>query len=224
MQGKRHHTRQEDWADEVVAWFGCQEETERALREALHRPPSQREETVARMADAVRGAAQGLTIPGCAAVAGVAERTMREWLAMDASFAAAVRAAQGLAEAHGLDPRTAPTPAALQLVLNAIRKGAAWPAAAGLAGISVRGFNRLRSEAPLVGALVAAAQRARSVRSAAGPRRTPPASKPRRPGYRIVVLDDPLFSPCAPPGGAGDDSPTTARQRSEHYEAAPGPE
>ncbi|MDX3533060.1 hypothetical protein PV721_01475 [Streptomyces sp. MB09-01] len=44
--------------------MSSQEEMDRALREALRRTPSQREETIARMADALRGAAQGLTIPG----------------------------------------------------------------------------------------------------------------------------------------------------------------
>uniref|UniRef100_A0AAU2JGM8 Uncharacterized protein n=1 Tax=Streptomyces sp. NBC_00049 TaxID=2903617 RepID=A0AAU2JGM8_9ACTN len=208
MQEKaRHQAQQDDWADEVMAWMGSQEEMDRALRDALRRTPSQREETIARMADALRGAAQGLTIPGCAAAAGVPERTLREWLEIDASFAGALRAAHALAEAHGLSPGAAPTPAALQLMLNAIRKGAAWPAAASLVGISVRGFNRLRAESPPVGALIAAAQRARSVKARASQGRRPPKTATRRAGYRIVQLDDPLLSPGSrpddPAGGAG---------------------
>ncbi|MFJ3517048.1 hypothetical protein [Streptomyces sp. NPDC090131] len=199
---------QAEWADEVLAWMGSQEEMDRALRDALRRTPSQREETIARMADALRGAAQGLTIPGCAAAAGVPERILREWLEIDASFATALRSAHALAEAHGLRPGAAPTPAALQLMLNAIRKGAAWPAAATLVGISVRGFNRLRAEAPPVGALIAAAQRARSAKAGAGRLRRPPKAANRRVGYRIVQLDDPLLSPDAQPdslaGGLGD--------------------
>ncbi|WP_158721144.1 hypothetical protein [Streptomyces sp. NRRL S-241] len=190
---------QDEWADEVLAWMSSQEEMDRALRDALRRTPSQREETIARMADALRGAAQGLTIPGCAAAAGVPERILREWLEIDASFATAVRAAHALAEAHGLRPGAAPTPAALQLMLNAIRKGAAWPAAATLVGISVRGFNRLRAEAPPVGALIAAAQRARSAKPGASRRRRPPKAAGRPPGYRIVQLDDPLLSPGSQP-------------------------
>ncbi|MFD9517182.1 hypothetical protein [Streptomyces sp. NPDC059979] len=198
----RHQAQQDEWADEVVAWMGSQEEMDRALRDALRRTPSQREETIARMADALRGAAQGLTIPGCAAAAGVPERTLREWLDLDTSFAGALRAAHALAEAHGLRPGAAPTPAALQLMLNAIRKGAAWPAAANLVGISVRRFNRLRAEAPPVGALIAAAQRARSAQASAGRRRRPPKAAGRRVGYRIVQLDDPVLSP----GGQPDES------------------
>ncbi|MFF4422628.1 hypothetical protein ACFY04_17915 [Streptomyces sp. NPDC001549] len=200
MQDKAQDQAQRDeWADEVLAWMSSQEEMDRALRDALRRTPSQREETIARMADALRGAAQGLTIPGCAAAAGVPERILCEWLEIDASFATALRAAHTLAEAHGLRPGATPTPAALQLMLNAIRKGAAWPAAATLVGISVRGFNRLRAEAPPVGALIAAAQRARSMQAGAGRRRRPPKAASRRVGYRIVQLDDPLLSPDSQP-------------------------
>ncbi|MDX3533059.1 hypothetical protein PV721_01470 [Streptomyces sp. MB09-01] len=86
-------------------------------------------------------------------------------------------------------------------MLNAIRKGAAWPAAASLVGISVRGFNRLRAEAPPVGALIAAAQRARSAKAGASRRRKPPKGAGRRTGYRIVQLDDPLLSPGSQPDG-----------------------
>ncbi|MFD7784146.1 hypothetical protein ACFV4Q_13765 [Streptomyces nojiriensis] len=212
MQDKaRDQAQQDEWADDVLAWMTSQEEMDRALRDALRRTPSQREETIARMADALRGAAQGLTIPGCAAAAGVPERILCEWLEIDTSFATALRAAQALAEAHGLRPGATPTPAALQLMLNAIRKGAAWPAAATLVGISVRGFNRLRAEAPPVGALIAAAQRARSMQTGAGRRRRPPKTASRRVGYRIVQLDDPLLSPDSQPddasGGLGDRTP-----------------
>ncbi|MCY0939993.1 hypothetical protein [Streptomyces antarcticus] len=196
----RRQSQQDEWADEVVARLGSQEDMDRALRDALRRTPSQREETIARMADALRGAAQGLTIPGCAAAAGVPERTLREWLDLDASFAAALGAAHALAEAHGLRPGTTPTPAALQLMLNAIRMGAAWPAAATLVGISIRGFNRLRAEAPPVAALIAAAQRARGAKAAAGQRRRPAKAASSRAGYRIVRLDDPLLSPGGQPG------------------------
>ncbi|MFF3020519.1 hypothetical protein [Streptomyces sp. NPDC057939] len=194
---------QDAWADEVVARMASREEMERALREALSRTPSQREETIARMADALRGAAQGLSVPGCAAAAGVPERILREWLEIDASFAGALRAAHALAEAHGLRPGAEPTPAALHLLLDAIRKGAAWPAAASLVGISIRGFNRLRSEAPRVGALIAAAQRARPTRTAPGGRRRLPKAVSDGAGYRIVQLDDPVLSP----GGRPDPGP-----------------
>ncbi|MET9608900.1 hypothetical protein ABZZ17_28200 [Streptomyces sp. NPDC006512] len=159
------------------------------------------------MADALRGAAQGLSVAGCAAAAGVPERILREWLEIDASFAEALRAGHALAEAHGLRPGAEPTPAALHLMLNAIRKGAAWPAAATLVGISVRGFNRLRAEAPQVGALIAAAQRARPTKTGPGGRRRVPQAGSGGAGYRIVRLDDPVLSPGGRPepgpGGAG---------------------
>ncbi|MEU9234358.1 hypothetical protein [Streptomyces subrutilus] len=201
QENTRHQARQDEWADGVLAWMGSQEEVARALRDALRRSPSQREETLARMADALRGAAQGLTIPGCAAAAGVPERTLREWLDIDASFAGALRAAHALAEAHGLRPGAAPTPAALHLILNAIRKGATGPAAAGLVGISIRGFNRLRAEAPPVAALIAAAQRARTAHASAGRRRRRLGTPSGRPEYRIVQLDDPILSPSAEGSG-----------------------
>ncbi len=195
QENARHRAQQDEWADDVLAWMSSQEEVDRALRDALRRSPSQREETLARMADALRGAAQGLTIPGCAAAAGVPERTLREWLDIDASFAGALRAAQALAEAHGLRPGAAPTPAALRLILNAIRTGATGPAAANLVGISIRGFNRLRAEAPPVAALIAAARRARTAKASAGRRRRRLSTTSRRAGYRIVQLDDPILSP-----------------------------
>ncbi|MFD4939802.1 hypothetical protein [Streptomyces virginiae] len=210
----RDQAQQDEWADEVLAWMGSQEEMDRALRDALRRTPSQREETIARMADALRGAAQGLTLPGCAAAAGVPERILREWLEIDSSFATALGSAHALAEAHGLRPGSAPTPASLQLMLNAIRKGAAWPAAATLVGISVRGFNRLRAEAPPVGALIAAAQRARSAQAGASRRRRPPKAASRRVGYRIVQLDDPLLSPDSQP----DDSAGGLSRRATHQD------
>ncbi|MFJ3841545.1 hypothetical protein ACWGHM_32865 [Streptomyces sp. NPDC054904] len=202
--GRDEPGEQDAWADEVVARMASREKMERALREALSRTPSQREETIARMADALRGAAQGLSVAGCAAAAGVPERILREWLEIDASFAGALRAAHALAEAHGLRPGAEPTPAALHLLLDAIRKGAAWPAAATLVGISIRGFNRLRSEAPQVGALIAAAQRARPTRTAPGGRRRLPKAGGGGAGYRIVQLDDPVLSP----GGRPDPGPT----------------
>ncbi|MDX2391320.1 MULTISPECIES: hypothetical protein [unclassified Streptomyces] len=208
-----HQAQQDEWADRILAWITSQEQMDRALREVLRRTPSQREETVAHMAEAVRAAAQGLTIPGCAAAAGIPEHMLRDWLDLDASFAEAIRSAQALAAAHGLGPGAAPTPAALRLVLDAIRKGATWPVAAGLAGISVRRFNRLRAEAPPVAALIAAAQRARSPRkNGSGPRRRPARSTGRRTGYRLVLLDDPLLSSGHPPRAGDAPAPNDGRR------------
>ncbi|MFG2294326.1 hypothetical protein [Streptomyces sp. NPDC048603] len=204
MNGNEPHTNRdgrdardarEDWADDLVARVEPTGEVDRALREALGRSPSLREETVTRMADAVRAAAQGLDLPACAVAAGVPERMLREWLELDVAFATAVGAAHALADAHGLRPGAGPTPARLRLLLAAMRDGTPWPAAAALAGFSIRGFDRLRRESPAVGALMAAAQRARSgKRPPRGGRRT---GRPARPanGYRLVRRDDPLLSP-----------------------------
>ncbi|MFF3013339.1 hypothetical protein [Streptomyces sp. NPDC057939] len=223
-----HQARQDEWADRILAWITSQEQIDRALREVLRRTPSQREETVAHMAEAVRGAAQGLTIPGCAAAAGIPEHMLRDWLDLDTSFAEAIRSAQALAAAHGLGPGASPTPAALRLVLNAIRKGATWPVAAGLVGISVRRFNRLRAEAPPVAALIAAAQRARSPRgNGSGPRRGPARSRGRRTGYRLVLLDDPLLSSGRPPLGGAAPAPNGARRErgsAGHADGATAPD
>lgn len=120
----------------------------------------------------------------------VPERILREWLEIDASFATALRSAHALAEAHGLRPGTAPTPAALQLMLNAIRKGRPGRP------------RRPSSGSRCAGSTACAPRRPRGSPDRGGPAgpfgesgqrpaaQTPEAAN-RRVGYRIVQLDDP---------------------------------
>ncbi|MFJ7203669.1 hypothetical protein ACIQWR_09070 [Streptomyces sp. NPDC098789] len=151
------------------------------------------------MAEALRAAAQGLPGPAVAMAAGVPERMLRAWAEQDPAFAAAWGAARALAAAHGAGGEA--TPAALRVVLDVVGRGASWPAAARLAGSSVRRFNRLRRTAPGVESLLVAAQqrRARTVRQARAGRAGPPdpaaGADPAGGGrYRLVALDDPLLS------------------------------
>lgn len=188
-------------AERIVSWLAAREEAERGLLEALGRPPSQRDDTVARMAEALRAAAQGLALPAVAVAAGVPERMLRDWLAQDPAFAGALRAAGALAAGHGLTAAEEATPARLRVVLDAVGRGAAWPVAAALAGIPVRRFNRLRRGTPGVEALLEAAQRlrARTARERTGRgARGVPTGEGAAAGegrYRLVRLDDPLLSP-----------------------------
>ncbi|MFD7434055.1 hypothetical protein [Streptomyces sp. NPDC059861] len=64
------------WADGVLARIDAQQGIDDELLAALGRGPSLREETLARMAEAVRAAALGLGPAGCAAAAGVPERLL----------------------------------------------------------------------------------------------------------------------------------------------------
>ncbi len=153
--------RLESWADRVMADLDAQEDLDRALLRALRYSPSLREETAARMADAVRAAALGLGPAGCAVAAGVSERLLGAWQAQDPSFAAAMAAATSMARAHAPDSGVPLNPASLRVLLKAVRGGGLYGPAAALAGMSGRAFYRLRREIPEVGALVAAARRAR---------------------------------------------------------------
>ncbi|MFJ9931486.1 hypothetical protein ACIRSJ_00050 [Streptomyces virginiae] len=201
--GTRGSAGRAESAARVVAWLAARDEAEQALREALGRPPSQRDDTVARMAEALRAAAQGLEEPAIAVVAGVPERMLRGWMEQDPAFAAALRAARALAAGHGLAADGCATPAMLRVVLDAVGRGASWPVAGRLAGFSVRRFNRLRRTTPGVEALLEAAQRmrsrtAREARTGRGGRVAHPVESKAAAGdrrYRLVQLDDPLLSP-----------------------------
>ncbi|MFD3442812.1 hypothetical protein ACFWU3_35610 [Streptomyces sp. NPDC058685] len=178
--------RLESWADGVVADLDAQEDVDRALLHALGARPSLREETAARMADAVRAAALGLGPPGCAVAAGVSERLLAAWQEHDPTFAAAMAAATTMARARGSVPGATPlTPTALRVLLTAMRGGALHGPAAALVGMSGRAFYRLRRERPEVGALVAAARRARPKKA---DRRKGPKYEQR---YRLVRIGDP---------------------------------
>ncbi|GLF96918.1 hypothetical protein [Streptomyces yaizuensis] len=196
------------WADEVVAGLDAHEDVDRALRYALRRRPSLREENGARMADAVRAAALGLGPAACALAAGVSERLLGNWLARDASFAAAMAAARELAGGQGAGGRPGPAgpalhPAGLRVLLKALRAGSLHAPAAALIGLSGRALYRLRRESPEIAALVAAARRAR-------PRKTDRRGGPGRRRYRLVRLDEtalPSGSPVPGPRISPDADP-----------------
>ncbi|MFC5802001.1 hypothetical protein [Streptomyces formicae] len=175
------------WADGVLAHIDAQEELDRGLLAALGRIPSLREETLSRMAEAVRAAAMGLGPAGCAVAAGVSERLLLNWQAQDPSFAAAMAAASALARTHASCTGDRPpplTPTALRVLLKAVRTGTAHTPAAALVGLSVRTLYRLRRQRPELEALVVAARRARPKKA---DRRARPPYEHR---YRLVRVDD----------------------------------
>ncbi|MBB5102199.1 hypothetical protein [Streptomyces spectabilis] len=182
--------RLEAWADGVVAGLDAQEDVERSLSHALRGDPSLREETAVRRADALRAAALGLGPAGCAVAAGVSPRMLGNWQEQDPAFAAAMTAAAELAERERERAARAEvavsglSPAALRVVLKAIREGSVQSAAAALGGWSEQSFLRLRRKSPEVAALLAAARRAR----------TKKADRRGRPrferGYRLVRVDE----------------------------------
>ncbi|MFI1016715.1 hypothetical protein [Streptomyces sp. NPDC020965] len=186
----------ETWADGVVAELAAQEALDRSLLSALPGKPSLREETAARMADALRAAALGLNPGGCAVAAGVSERLLLTWQAREPAFAAAMAAAAELARVRTPSTSVRLSPLSLRVVLKAVRDGALHAPAAALVGMSGRAFYRLRRESPELGALVAAARRAR-------PRRADRRKKwqERERGYRLVRVDE--ASPVREPTGIG---------------------
>lgn len=184
------------WADGVLARIDAQEGLDGELLAALGRGPSLREETLARMAEAVRAAALGFGPAGCAAAAGVPERLLLNWQDHNPAFAAAMSGARALARSHGSDGNGAarpPAPAALLVLLQAIRAGAQHASAAALVGMPRAALSRLRKERPKVNALILAARRARPKRA---DRRGSSTYAHR---YRLVSVDD---APSSPQGGS----------------------
>ncbi|MCM2390566.1 hypothetical protein [Streptomyces albipurpureus] len=173
----------EAWADGVVARLDVHEDIDRSLLYALRKGPSLRDETAARMADALRAAALGLNSAGCAMAAGVSERLLLNWQSQDPSFAAAMAAATDMARAQTAGLAGPLNPAALRVLLRALRNGALHGPAAALVGMSGRALYRLRRESPEVAALVAAARRARP-KKADRRRRSPYEQR-----YRLIRLD-----------------------------------
>ncbi|MEU2563007.1 hypothetical protein ABZ626_27220 [Streptomyces longispororuber] len=189
--------RLEAWADGVVAGLDAQEDLERSLRRALRGAPTLREETAVRRADALRAAALGLGPEGCAVAAGVSRRMLRDWQERDPSFAAAMEAAADLAEHDRTRARAAAapaglSPAALRVVLKAVRDGAVQASAAELGGWTEQSFLRLRRRSPEVAALLAAARRARTKKADRRGRHR------FERGYRLVRVDEGEMN-----GGAG---------------------
>lgn len=187
----------EVWADNVVARLDVQEDVDRSLLHALQKGPNLREETATRMADALRAAALGLNPAGCATAAGVSERLLRNWQTQNEFFATAMRAAAEMAQAQSVGPSRQLNPAALRVLLKALRSGAQHGPAAALVGMSGRALYRLRKESPEVAALVAAARRAR-------PRKSDRRRRSRyEQRYRLVRLEEQVetsvvFEACTP--------------------------
>jgi hypothetical protein len=176
---------QQAWADVVVAHLDASEDIDRSLVVALHGNASLHEENALRRADALRGAALGLTAAGCAAAAGISEKLLLTWRARDAPFDAAMTAAQTLARTHALTPGGPITPAGLRLLLRAVGDGSPLGSAAALLGVRSDSLWRLRRANPRVGALVNAALRRGHSKAGRG-------KKGRGlKGYRLVRLDTP---------------------------------
>ncbi|MBT2420437.1 hypothetical protein J7F01_23110 [Streptomyces sp. ISL-22] len=187
------------WADGVLERLAAQEELDGALLAAMGRSPSIHEETLARMAEAVRSAALGLGPEGCALAAGIPERLLLHWQLRNPSFAAAMASATALARSHAPGGHGRPahlSSAALSVVLKAIRAGARHTVAAAVAGVPLKALNGLRRKHPEVDALILAARRARPKRA---DRRGVSAYEH---GYRLVRVDD-SASPT-PPGSPAD--------------------
>ncbi|GLW47022.1 hypothetical protein Stsp02_26840 [Streptomyces sp. NBRC 14336] len=157
------------WAEGVMARLDAQAQVDDDLLAALGNSPHLREETLLRMAEALRAAALGLGPAGCAAAAGVPERLLHTWRDRQPAFAGALSAAHALARSYALGAdhgRPPPlTPVTLRVLLKQIRAGTRIPPAAAAVGVSVRTLNRLRREHPRVDALIVAARRARPKRA-----------------------------------------------------------
>ncbi|MEU8789135.1 hypothetical protein [Streptomyces sp. NPDC048643] len=182
-------TRLAAWADDVLAHLDAQARLDQDLLVALGREPNLREETLNRMAEAVRAAALGIDAAGCAAAAGIPERLLLNWQALEPSFADAMTAATALSRSngHGEEKPLPLTPLELRTLLTVIRAGAALGAAAARVGVSRRRPDEARIRRPEVNALILAARRARAPKSA---RRS--GSSPGH-GYRLLQVDGDPF-------------------------------
>ncbi|MFE7578022.1 hypothetical protein ACFU5Z_25125 [Streptomyces sp. NPDC057521] len=189
-------------AERAVAWLGSRDEAVEPFREALGELPTERDDRLARMGDVLQATAQGLGPRAAAVWAGIPEALLDQWLAHDAAFASAVRAAAALASAHGTEPGRRRTPAMIRVVILAMSGGASWSSAADTAGITGSGLRQLWRASPVLVALVDAARHGRS-RGAGS--RVPPSRRPSKPGraspamgYRLVRRDAP-DTPVSPP-------------------------
>ncbi|MFJ9894581.1 hypothetical protein ACIQPR_14810 [Streptomyces sp. NPDC091280] len=181
-------------AEQAVEWLAARGEVEQTFRAALGGLPDERQERLARMADVLQATARGLGPRAAAVWAGVSEHLLHQWLANDADFAAAVRAASALAVAHagGLGPSQ--NPATVRVVVVAMSGGVPFGEAADAAGLSTHRLRRLWRASPTLVALLEAARHVRSRR----PKVYVPSSyRPRKPGrkrsagsFRLVRRDD----------------------------------
>ncbi|MFJ9319616.1 hypothetical protein [Streptomyces globisporus] len=182
-------------AEHVVEWLAARDQAEQTIRASLGGLPGEREVRLARMADVLQATAQGLGPRAAAVWAGVPEHLLQQWLANDADFAGAVRAASALAAANGLEPGESKTPAMIRVVILAITGGKSFRTASEVVGLSPYKLRKLWHTSPALVALVDAARRVRPpqprtcLSSAYRPRRAGP--KPASSGrYRLVQRDD----------------------------------
>ncbi|MET7743778.1 hypothetical protein [Streptomyces sp. NPDC005385] len=177
------------WADDVLAHLDARTRLDEELLVALGREPNLREETLTRMAEAVRAAALGIDAAGCAAAAGIPERLLLNWQALEPSFAEAMSAASALSgwNGHGEEKPVPLTPLELRTLLTVIRSGAAVGAAAARVGVSRRRLDEARRRRPEVNALILAARRTRAPKSA---RRS---GVSYGHGYRLLQVDGDPF-------------------------------
>ncbi|MFF2731851.1 hypothetical protein ACFVS9_28570 [Streptomyces sp. NPDC058008] len=196
---ERSGTRRDASADSLLAALTAAEGVEQDLIGALHRTLSVDEENSLRRADAIRAAAMGLDTAACASAAGVPESLLLSWRAGDPSFDAALSAATAMARAHHLEQNVTSNPAALRVVLAALRDGMTIVEAGALVGMTRDAFYHLRRADSRLHGLIAAA-RALGRRKERLPKRRMPASRRRSDafkGYRLVRLEPP---PRSEPG------------------------
>ncbi|MFG3660993.1 hypothetical protein [Streptomyces sp. NPDC047706] len=150
------------------ACIDAQQGLDDELLAAPGRGPSLREETPARMAEAVRAAALGFGPAGCAAAAGAPERLPLNRQVRNPSFAAAMSGARALARSHGCEANGADVrraPSRCRCCSRRFGRARSIPVAAALAGTPRAALCRLRKERPKVSAPILAARRARSSRT-----------------------------------------------------------
>ncbi|MFB7032012.1 MULTISPECIES: hypothetical protein [unclassified Streptomyces] len=169
---------------EVIAWLKDRDAVEQAWEVSLGTLPSERDATLARMADVLQAAAQGLGIPAAAVWAGVSEPVLRRWIETDPSFAAALYGASALAAAHGAKPERQHTPAMVRVVLIAMSNGTTMLDALKLAGFREYRFRALLKASPTLEALLEAARRVRPNRGREKGAYVPGSYRPRHPGRK----------------------------------------
>ncbi|MCF2533533.1 hypothetical protein [Yinghuangia soli] len=180
-------------AEQVVAWLAAQDDVERTLWAALGGLPREHDETVARMAEVLQATAHGLGLEAAAMWSRVPAHVVRNWQDTDPAFAAALQAAAAFAAAHRLGPGSPVTPAKVRVAITALGRGASWPVAAKVAGISDWRRRQLSRSSAHLAALATAARQARPTRAKrpdARPADAPNSDRPTATGFRLVRRAD----------------------------------
>ncbi|MFG2951048.1 hypothetical protein [Streptomyces adustus] len=179
-------------AGRVIAWLKDRSAVEHVLETSLGALPSERDATLARMADVLQATAQGLGPQAAAVWAGVPESVVRGWTHEDPAFASALAASAALAAAHGRNQGGPYTPAMVRVLLVAMSRGATRLEAVKLAGFHVKRLRALAKASATLEALLEAARRTRplpardaGVRGPGSPRR-PGRKSPEPWGFRLV--------------------------------------